>query len=91
MIAFLIWYLLIVAIGLITFPLARKIFRPFTDSGYGLAKVLGMLLLAYIHWVLVSLGLLPNTQAGAAVSLFLLIALVWALTDDDHSLSLIHI
>ena len=86
MIAFLIWYLLIVAIGLITFPLARKIFRPFTDSGYGLSKVLGMLLLAYIHWVLVSLGLLPNTQAGAAVSLFLLIALVWALTDDDHSL-----
>ncbi len=46
------WYLLIVFLGIITIPLTVNICRNLPDRGYSISKILGVLLLAYVSWVL---------------------------------------
>lgn len=46
------WYLLIVFLGIITIPLTVNICRNLPDRGYSTSKILGVLLLAYVSWVL---------------------------------------
>jgi YYY domain-containing protein len=46
------WYLLIVFLGIITLPLTVTICRNLPDRGYSVSKILGILLLAYVSWVL---------------------------------------
>lgn len=46
------WYLLIVFLGIITLPLTVNICRNLPDRGYSVSKILGILLLAYVSWVM---------------------------------------
>jgi YYY domain-containing protein len=46
------WYLLIVFIGIISLPLTVTICRNLPDRGYSVSKILGILLLAYVSWIL---------------------------------------
>src|SRR6185295_8268414 len=54
-----IWWLVIQAFGLAGLPLARFLFRALPDHGYAFAKPLGLLLTAYLAWLLAMLGLAP--------------------------------
>ncbi len=54
--AILVWLLVIGVISAAAWPLAWFVFRPFADRGYLLAKPLGLLLVAYLTWLPVSLG-----------------------------------
>ena len=51
------WLLLIEIISLATLPLAMFLFRPLPDRGVILARILGLLLVGYVTWMLVSSGL----------------------------------
>ncbi|MHB0868339.1 MAG: DUF2298 domain-containing protein, partial [Chloroflexota bacterium] len=53
------WWLALELLGLLALPLAWRLFARFPDRGYGLAKVLGLLLVSYVAWLLPSLRLLP--------------------------------
>ncbi len=53
------WFLVVELIGLVTFPLAYFAFPGLRDRGWGLAKLLGILVLAYMIWLPSSLELLP--------------------------------
>lgn len=54
------WYLMLLIIGVVFFPLTKKIFRRFSfDFGYPFAKTLGILLLSYFIFVLGILKILP--------------------------------
>ena len=56
----LIWWLLIVELlGLVAFPLAFSAFPGLRDRGWGLSKLLGLLIVAYAVWLPSSLRLLP--------------------------------
>lgn len=46
------WYLLIVFLGIISLPLTVNICRNLPERGYSVSKILGILLLAYVSWVL---------------------------------------
>ncbi|MDO8727732.1 MAG: DUF2298 domain-containing protein [Candidatus Methanoperedens sp.] len=46
------WYLLIVFLGIISLPLAISICSSLPDRGYSVSKILGILLLAYVSWIL---------------------------------------
>lgn len=46
------WYGMLLAVGLLFFPLTSKIFPQFPDRGYGLTKTLGLLLTTYIVFIL---------------------------------------
>jgi YYY domain-containing protein len=53
------WLLLVELLGIVSFPLAFVVFPGLRDRGWGLAKLLGLLVLAYLVWLPSSLRLLP--------------------------------
>ncbi|MCG2768639.1 MAG: DUF2298 domain-containing protein, partial [Anaerolineae bacterium] len=69
-----VWLLLVLVLGWVTFPLAFIAFRGLSDRGYALSKTLGLLLLAWISWMVASLKLQPYTRVtiGAALGLITL-------------------
>jgi YYY domain-containing protein len=71
-VAGIVWYLLIFFLGLIVFPLVFRIFSGLLDRGYPLIRIAGLILMAWLPWVLGSLKILPFS----APSLWLCTALV---------------
>ncbi len=71
----LIWLLLVEVASLAAFVAGGRLFRPFGDRGYLLAKSLGVLLLAYGPWLLASLHWLPFTRQTILSFLALMLAL----------------
>ena len=63
------WLLVIELIGLLGFPLAFFLFTRLPDRGYSLAKVLGLLLSAYVLWILGLTGVAPNSAPTIAAIL----------------------
>ncbi len=77
--SFLLWYLLITLLGLLTFPLAYKLLPALADRGYALARTLGLLLWGYLFWILGVFHILPNSVGGELAALGMLAALgFWA-------------
>ena len=75
MAAFLVWYLLISALGWLTYPLAYALFPALADRGYTLSRAVGLLIWAYIFWALASLGVAQNDVGGMALAFALLMGL----------------
>jgi len=65
----LVWLLAVELAALAATPLALVLFRRLPDRGYLLSKPLGLLLLAYPVWLLVSLKLVYFTQSTLIVTL----------------------
>ncbi|MGD0611843.1 MAG: DUF2298 domain-containing protein [Anaerolineales bacterium] len=73
----LIWYLVIFALGLVTYPLVRAALPGLADRGYPLARLVGLLLWAWFSWLAGSLG---GTYSRLTIGLSLgLIVLIGAL------------
>ena len=60
-------------LGLIAFPLTFVALRGLADRGYGVAKMLGMLLLAWLSWIGPSLKIVPYQRWWIVLCLGLLI------------------
>jgi YYY domain-containing protein len=72
--AFIFW-LLVEAIGLLALPLAALVFRRLPGNGLAFARPLGLLLLAYPIWLLVSVDAVRYTRgAAAAIAVALAVA-----------------
>ena len=69
------WWLALELMGLLALPLAWVVFERFPDRGYGLAKVVGLLMVSYMAWLLPSLRLVPfgpvSILFGLATTAFL--------------------
>jgi YYY domain-containing protein len=70
-----VWFLAVVLIGWIAFPLAFVALGGLPDRGYGLARVLGLLVVSYLTWLTASLKWLPHTRSTLLLSLLALAAL----------------
>ncbi len=70
-----VWLLAVYAGALVTLPLGLVVFRALPDRGYLLARPLGFLLLAYVPWLLASLGWVGFGRTSIALG-FLLAAAV---------------
>ncbi len=80
MIDFILWYIIITLLGLLTFPLAYTLLPALADRGYAFSRALGWLLWGYIFWLLGSLGVLQNDVGGELLALLLLVGFVlWSL------------
>lgn len=66
-----IWYGYLFILGLIFFPLTKKLFFSFYDHGYAFAKTIAILILSYVIFVAGTLHILPFSQ----MSIFLIIIL----------------
>jgi len=70
-----IWWLILLLIGLITFPLVSRVCGGLLDKGYSISKILGLLLLTYFSWLFASLHILKFGYVNISISLLLLLAL----------------
>ena len=67
------WYLLLMTLGLVAFPLAFVVFPKMADGGYGFSKLIGLLLVAWFAWAASTLKAPLWSQAGLLLLLFLLV------------------
>ena len=74
-----IWYASIFAFGAIAFPLAFAIFPKMADGGYGVSKLVGLLIVAWFSWAVSSLKIPIWSQGGILLSLAVLAVLSAAL------------
>ncbi|MGD0948869.1 MAG: DUF2298 domain-containing protein [Candidatus Binatia bacterium] len=51
-----VWWLVLEIAGLITFPLAFRLFSARADHGYAFSKILTLLLVSYVSWLLALVG-----------------------------------
>lgn len=70
-----IWWLVLLVLGLLAFPLLFAPLRRFSDRGYIFSKLLGVLLLSYIVWALSALHVLAFSHLTLVLVLFALVFL----------------
>ncbi|HEX7395319.1 MAG TPA: DUF2298 domain-containing protein [Anaerolineaceae bacterium] len=68
------WYLAIMLLGWVVYPFVRLAFGRLADHGYPLARVAGMVILAYMVWMAGSNGI-PFTQTSITVAFGILIVI----------------
>ncbi len=73
MLDFIAWYVIIVALGWIVFPILYFTLPSLPGRGYSLAKLFGMLAWGYLFWILGSLGVTANNLGGLFFPLLLLV------------------
>jgi YYY domain-containing protein len=69
-----VWWVAIGLLGIAVFPLTRIVFPGFINGGYPLARVVGLLLLAWGSWMVGSLGI-PVTSLTIALVLIVIVGL----------------
>jgi uncharacterized membrane protein len=74
-----VWWLIILIIGLIGWPIAFSLLRFLPDRGFAFARPVGFLVIGYILWLGGSFRLLQNNLGGILVTLLLTIGIgvVW--------------
>ncbi len=65
------WLLTVQVIGLAAVPWSFLLFRFLPDRGYGVSKPLGLLIVVYAYWAVVTAGVLPNGPLSLVVILTL--------------------
>lgn len=65
------WYFILFVLGLVFFPITRKLFSSFLDQGYAFSKTIAIIFLSYAVYVLGTLKLMPFNQ----INLILLVLL----------------
>ena len=56
-----IWYVFVFLLGVLTYPIIRLVMPGLGDKGYALSRTLGLVILAYVPWLLGALGV-PHTR-----------------------------
>jgi YYY domain-containing protein len=82
------FFLVLVATGILSFPLARFCAPCLRDGGYSIARLLGIMCITLVAWVLSSLQLLP-LGTGMLVGLFVLgLSAVYFIRKSRHDLKI---
>jgi len=79
------WYLFIFLLGVLIYPIIRLVLPGLGDKGYPLARTLGLVILAYVPWLLGSLGVTySRTTIGLVFAAIALagIGLGWMRRDE---------
>ena len=72
---FLIWFITIVLLGAVNFPLSFTLLKHLKDRGYAVTKILGLLIWGYIFWMLTMLGITGNNLGGVIFALLVVLGL----------------
>ncbi|MGH2619610.1 MAG: DUF2298 domain-containing protein, partial [Anaerolineales bacterium] len=62
------WWLMVGVLGLLAFPIVRAAFPGLIDGGYPLARVVGVLLVAWASWLLASTAIAPYTRGTILIA-----------------------
>ena len=66
------WVLVVELIFLLSLPLAMFVFRPLPDRGIILARILGLLVVSYVAWLVVSLGWMEFSRGAVYLGMGLM-------------------
>lgn len=77
------WWAATTAVGLAAAPIARALMPTLPDRGWSVARPLGLVLVGYAWWLLVTAGVLPNSRLGVVVALVVVAAGGVALVAGD--------
>ena len=81
MLAAVVWWLAVIALGWLAFPLTYVTLRGLPDRGYALARILSMLVISYLTWMAASIGWFAHTQAtlllATAILALVSLAIFW--------------
>lgn len=61
------WWLTLVLLGIVAYPLAFLAFRGLADRGYIFSKTLGLLLLSYVAWILAATHIVAFSRLSLAL------------------------
>ena len=70
-----VWYLLLLLLGWMVFPVVYTILPGLPDHGYPLARTAGLILVAWLAWLLGSFKILPFTRLTIVLSLGVVLAI----------------
>ena len=79
MIAVLPWLLVVEALALAALPLTMRVFRGYPDRGFGVGRVLGLVLVGVACWLTGLLGLTSYRPSTAVLAALILAAVAWSL------------
>ncbi len=69
-----VWWLAVILLGWLAFPLTFVVLRGLPDRGYALARILSLLLVSYFGWLMASLNLAAqHARARCCCGLLLLV------------------
>lgn len=71
----LLWWLVVAVLGWTAFPLCARLLGGLPDRGYGLAKSVGLLLVAFVFWTLTVMGLTANSAGGMLLAWVMVLTL----------------
>lgn len=69
------WWLLVTLAGTAVFPLSIRLLGGLPDKGYTLARALGLLLVAFVYWIMASYGFIANTTSGMILAWLIVLIL----------------
>ncbi|MEM8863056.1 MAG: DUF2298 domain-containing protein, partial [Chloroflexota bacterium] len=69
-----VWWLLVIIIGRIAFPICYLIFPGLPDRGYAVSKIFGFLLISWIAWAGASVGLFAFGQMSLLIATLFIFA-----------------
>ncbi|HEV2067859.1 MAG TPA: DUF2298 domain-containing protein [Thermomicrobiales bacterium] len=75
--AFLVWILLLVVLQAAAWPLVRRVFTRFPDSGWGFGRLVSLSISACLVWYLASLEVIAFRAVWAWIFLGLVIVVAW--------------
>jgi YYY domain-containing protein len=70
-----IWWLALLALQWLAWPISFALFRHFGDGGYGFARAVGLILMAWISWMLAATHMLINNVWPYLAALMFLVML----------------
>lgn len=71
-VAAVVWWLAVVALGWLAFPLCFALFPGLADRGFALGRILALLLVSYFAWLTASVGVLWHTRGTLLLGVALL-------------------
>jgi len=69
------WYLFILVLGWLNFPLTTMLFPKLKCHGYAFSKIVGLLGWGFLYWIITIYQLLPNSLISAILALMILLLL----------------
>lgn len=85
---FLLWYLIVTALGWMAFPVVFRLFPALPERGYAFARITGLLIWGYLFWLFTSLDLAQNDVGGLLSGLLVLAGLsAWAFNSQKEELA----
>jgi uncharacterized membrane protein len=72
MFRFIVWWFLVSGIGLLAWPITARVFSAFKDRGFGLTRIVGLLVIGFLFWLAGSFQFIRINSGGALIAILLL-------------------